>query len=149
MLEQESSRWNRAERQGGEQADRPASLNMPRTGGRLAGLRVHNEASQGILGGTPTAWVILQPIHAALLVAVQPSPHNLFATGVDLGDLGHAVAPIREQHHLRAQGHAAHSLSADPLEVLPLFLVQVHVQHTPCLLRAEAARTMPNFWSCA
>jgi hypothetical protein len=105
--------------------------------------------AKAFLGGRQLALVVLQAAHAALLIAVQPGAHDILATSVDLCDLRHAVTTISEQHHLGAQRDPAHRLSAESLEFLALDRVQMHSNHPPGLLLAEAARTMPIFWSCA
>ena len=63
---------------------------------------------------------------------------------MDCRDLGRRVAAVREQHHLRPQGHPAHRLAAHLLHLAPLVIRQMQTDHRQFLLRPHRARTVPD-----
>lgn len=119
---------------------------MARTGWRLARLRVHDQASQRLLRRSPTAWLILQPGHSLSLIAVQPRADDILPTGVNGSNLGNGEAAVREQDHLRTQGHPPDRLMAEAAQFIALRLRQGHVDHPLSLRLSEAAETVPHFW---
>ncbi len=122
---------------------------MARAAGRLTGLRIDDRAGQPVLRRAPTAWVVLQAVDPALLVAMQPGPHYILTAGMNRRDLRHAIPAARQQHHVRAQRDPAHGLPAYCGQFLALSLGQVYVDHPGSLRLSPAARTVPHFESCA
>jgi len=82
---------------GGQQTDRPARLDMARTGWGLARLGVHDRPSQRVLGRPSAAGLILQSGYALLLIAVQPGAHDLLPTGMHHRNPGDGETSVGEQ----------------------------------------------------
>jgi hypothetical protein len=135
--------------EGGQQAHRPAGLDMARAGWGLARLGVHDRPGQRVLGRSSAARLVLQPGHALSLIAVQPGAHDILPTGRDQSNLGGGEAAVREQDHVSAQGDPPDRLMAKMGQFLSLRLRQGHLDHPIHLRLSEVAELVPHFCLCA
>ena len=133
----------------GEEANRPARLDVARGPRRPARLGVHDLPRQRIVGRPPAARLVRQTRHPRLLVAMQPEPHHILAAVVDRRDHRHPIPPVIQQHHVRPQGHAPHRLPAHTLQLRPLLLRQFYHQHAGYLPFPQPAKSVPHMWSHA
>lgn len=133
----------------GQESNRPARLQVPRVARRLASLRIDDVAGKRILGWTTASRLILQALHALLLVPMQPGPYHVHSTVVDPGDLGYRVTSSAQHHHLRPECYSPHSLPAHSLQLVALPLRQLHPYHPHYLHRLSAAGSMPYLCLCA
>jgi len=127
-----------------QQTNRPAGLDMTRTGWGLARLGVHDWSGQRVLGRPSAAGLILQSGYALLLIAVQPGAHDILPTGMNHRNPGDSETSVGEQDHLSAQGHAPDRLMAQARQFLPLRLRQGHVDHLSFLRLSEVAELVPH-----
>ena len=128
----------------GQQAHRPAGLNLARARWGLTGLGIYDRPGQRFLGRSSATGLILQPGHALALIPMQPGAHDILSTGIDQRNLGNGEAAIGEQDHLSPQGHTPDRLMAEIGQFVPLCLRQGHVDHPSSPRLSEVAEIVPH-----
>jgi hypothetical protein len=139
----------------GQKRHRPAALQKPKAGRRLARLGIDNVFGQRV-HRWPTrprsvSQHLLDRSVTPLLEAMQPQPHNVLPVTEDARDLSYRVASQRQHHDMRTLRHPPDTLPSQPLQLPVDFLhhrshEQLLASHGHHLRYFSVTDTQPNLW---